>query len=400
MLTSTPLRIILFIGLLGLAVFELRLAVIAQSSFSGISPDRALRKYQQDPRLLVAYGRQDFLENGGLEKAEHWYQKALLSNPFYIPAWLALAELKNDEGNADRALAILAYVDGLTREVARWRWDKAMLAYQLDQPDILTADLSWLLQQEKVSAKTKQKAVKLAFSLWPEPDQLLSKMGMENLEPLFRHAVRTKDLTTTDYLWPLVDKSAPEAKKVLPYINLLINSRRITAAARIWQKYFPADTLLYNGTFSEPVVNSGFGWRIGYRKKVAVSFSSNNGTPELYLHFSGLDNINYAHTRQYVALPPGHNYSLSGKMRSKGISTDQKPFIEIAGVNCKMPIVSTDMVEEDQDWTPFTLTFTVPDACEAVQIRIRRKPSKNIDNLIKGDFRVKDLSLQETIPNP
>ena len=169
MFTSILLRITLFIALLGLALFELRIAVVAQTSFSGVTQSKAVRKYQQQPRFLVAYGRQAILGDGNLRAAEHWYQKALLANPLYIPAWLALSELRNDEGDSTQASAILEYVDGLMQDVSRWRWNKAMLAYQLDRQDILSTDLAWLLQQEKVSGKTKQKAVKLAFSLWPEP---------------------------------------------------------------------------------------------------------------------------------------------------------------------------------------------------------------------------------------
>ena len=254
MFISILLRITLFIALLGLALFELRIAVVAQSSFSGVSQSKAVRKYQQQPRFLVAYGRQAILEDGNLQAAEHWYQRALLANPLYIPAWLALSELRNDEGDSIRAMAILEYVDERMQDVARWRWNKAMLAYQLDRHDILSIDLAWLLQQEKVSGKTKQKAVKLAFSLWPEPEELLDKMGRENTESLFRHAIRTNNLATADYFWPLVDQTGPEAEQVLPYINLLINNKIISAAAHIWKKYYPADTLLYNGSFSQPLV--------------------------------------------------------------------------------------------------------------------------------------------------
>ena len=401
MLTSIPLRIILFVGVIGLALFDLRIAVVAQSSYSGVSRSKAVRKYQQQPRLLVAYGKQAVLGSGDLQAAEHWYQRALLANPFYIPAWLALSELKNDEGDPVQASAILEYADGLTRNVARWRWDKAMLAYQLNRLDILATDLSWLLQQEKVSGKTKKKAVKLAFSLWPEPDLLLDKMGIENIAPLFRHAIWTKNLTASGYLWTTVDKTAPAAKDVLPYINLLINSKEITTAARIWNKYFPADTLLYNGNFSNPIVNSGFGWRIGKRKGVEVEYNSGKNTPlGLHLHFTGSDNVNYYAPRQFIALPPGQSYVLSGQMRSSGLTTDQKPFVEVVGINCSMQTARTDMVQADQDWTSFNLPFIVPKPCDAVQVRIRRIPSNNLDNLIKGDLWLKDFSLRKSNQQP
>ena len=396
MFTSILLRITLFIALFGLALFELRIAVVAQTSFSGVTRSKAVRKYQQQPRFLVAYGRQAILESGNQQAAEQWFQRALLANPLYIPAWLALSELRNDEGDSAQASAILEYVDGLMQDVSRWRWNKAMLAYQLDRHDILAADLAWLLQQEKVSGKTKQKAVKLAFSLWPEPEELLLKMGRKNIETLFRQAIRTNNRATAGYFWPLVDQAGPEAEQVLPYINLLINNKAITAAAQICKRYFPADTLLYNGNFSQPPMNSGFGWRIKTINGVETEYSGNmDNSPGLHLHFTGKNNINYSHTRQYIALVPEHSYLFSGRMRSKGLTTDQKPYLEVAGLYCTMQPATTEMVQADQDWTLVSLTFTVPEQCRGVQLRIRRKTSNNLDNLISGDLWLTDFSLEE-----
>ena len=396
MFTSILLRLTLFIALLGLALFELRIAVVAQTSFSGVTQSKAVRKYQQQPRFLVAYGRQAILEGGDLPFAEHWFQRALLANPLYIPAWLALSELRNDEGNSSNASAILEYVDGLMQDVSRWRWNKAMSAYQLDRHDILASDLAWLLQQEKVSGKTKQKAVKLAFSLWPEPEELLQKMSRENVGTLFQHAIRTKNQATAGYFWPLVDQAAPEAEQVLPYINLLISNKAITAAAHIWKKYYPTDTLLYNGNLLQPVVNSGFDWRIGKIDGVESEYQGKtDNSPGLHLHFTGNNNVNYSHARQYIALAPEHSYQLSGRMRSSGLTTDQKPYLEITGLYCSMQPAKTDMVEADQDWAPVSLAFTVPEQCQGVQLRIRRNSSNNLDNLISGDLWLTDFLLQE-----
>ena len=221
-------------------------------------------------------------------------------------------------------------------------------------------------------------------------------MGRENTESLFRHAIRTNNLATAGYFWPLVDQAGPEAKLVLPYINLLINNKAITAAAHVWKNYYPANTLLYNGNFSQPSVNSGFGWRIGKIKGVETEYSGNSDNyPGLHLHFSGSNNVHYSHTRQYIALSPEHSYRLSGRMRSRNLTTDQKPFLEVTGLYCSMQPVKTVMVPADQDWTPVSLAFTVPEQCQGVQLRIRRNSSNNLDNLISGDLWLTDLSLEE-----
>ncbi len=399
MFAAPALRIFVFIGLVGLALFDLRIAVVAQSSFSGQSKSAAVQKYQQHPRLLVTYGRQAMLAKGDMQAAQRFYQRALISNPYYIPAWLALSELRSDAGQPELAGRILDYADGLTQDVTRWRWDKAMLAYQLSRMDILARDLSWLLREDSVTGQTRQKAVKLAFSLWPEPEKLVDAMGTANIIPLFRQAVRAKNLAAAAYIWPLIDKIKPETQLVLPYINLLISSKDIQAAAHIWQVYFPSRTLLYNGSFSAPTLQGGFGWWIGkVNGTSAEPVSDKTGTTGLHLHFTGKVNVKYSHTRQSLALEPGQSYLLSGKFQSHDLSTDQRPFIEIIGLHCSMPPAATVMMPENQEWMPFTLEFTVPDQCNGVQIRIRRKASNNLDNKISGDVWLTDFALRRTEP--
>ena len=388
------IRVLLFSSLVCIALLELRIAVVAQTAYSGESRNKSIQKYQQQPRFLVAYGRQAILADGNLETAKKWYQKALRINPLYIPAWIALSEVYNDEGETSRALAILDHIDKKMEGVARWRWDKTMLAYQLDRFDILSTDLSWLLKQEKVSRATKSKAVKLAFSLWSNPEKLLMEMGCENIDSLFVHAIWTKNLTIADYLWSSVDQAAPETKTVLRYINLLINSKKIREAALIWKKYYHADSLVYNGNFSQPPVNSGFGWRIGKIKGAKIVQTDNRDQIGLHLYFKGTTNLSYYHIRQFIPLDSEHSYTLSGQIRTVALTTEQKPFVEVTGLHCSMENAATEMVLTEQDWTPFSLDFTVPKQCEAVQIRIRRVPSANIDNLIKGDLWLSDFVIK------
>ena len=401
MASSRLLRILLFLGLLGLALFQLRLALIAQTSYSGLTPSKAVRKYQTQPRLLVAYGREALFNQGSLQTVEQWYRRALVANPFYVPAWIALAELRNDEGESDRARAILTYVNGLMLDIARWRWDKAMLAYQLNRIDIVARDLSWLTGEEKTSYQTRQKAIKLAFSLWPEPDKLVEAMGTDNIVPLFRQAVRAKNLAAAAYIWPILEQTTPDTALVLPYINLLISSKDIQKAARIWQTYFPSKSLLYNGSFSAPLAQSGFGWRTGKVKgATAEPAADKGGGTGLHLHFDGTDNVKYHHTRQFIALEPGQSYLLSGKFQSRNLSTDQRPFVEVTGLYCSMPAVAAAMMPGNQEWSSFSLTFTVPEQCSGVQVRLRRKASNDLDNKISGDVWLTDFALRKTEHRP
>lgn len=399
MRSDTLLRVILFLGLIALTLYQLRVALVAQTAYSNIATSKAIRKYQNEPRLLVAYSKEELFQ-GDYEDARKWLQKALRANPVYIPAWIALAELENDTGNTACALDILEYLDRLMQNVLRWRWEKAMLAYLLGREDMLKADLSWLLQQENLTWQTRKKVLDFTFSLWPEPAELAKEMGKENRLPLFLRAVQIEHIDTASFLWSVVDRSQLDVDDILQYINLLIKSEKIQEAALIWKEYYPTDNLLYNGKFDRSLVKGGFGWRIWRPEGFEVEVQ-NQGEKKTALHirFNGEKNIYFRHVRQRIPLSAGQSFILTGELRSKELTTDQRPFIEVAGRDCSLQS-ATEMVAPDQDWTPFSLSFTVPDACrQGVEIRLRRRPSNNIDNLISGDLWVTNLSLEKAPPS-
>ncbi|MCI5137755.1 MAG: hypothetical protein D3922_04915, partial [Candidatus Electrothrix sp. AR1] len=276
---------------------------------------------------------------------------------------------------------------------------KAMLAYLLEREDIFKADLCWLLQQKNLSEQTRKKVLNFAFSLWPEPSELLREMGVENSILLFLHAVRINDIEKAEFLWAAMDHTQLVKKQVLPHINLLINNQKINEAALLWKEYYPEDNLLYNGSFSIPPVKGGFGWRIWPPEGVEVE-AQNQGEKRtaLHLRFNGETNIHFYHVRQFVPLSAGQHFTLTGELRSKEMTTDQRPFIEVAGRDCSL-LSTAEMVEPDQDWTSISLSFTVPDECrQGVEVRLRRLPSKKIDNLISGDLWVTNLSIQNVPP--
>ncbi|MCI5134501.1 MAG: hypothetical protein D3920_05365 [Candidatus Electrothrix sp. AW2] len=395
-LLGIAFRIALFLGLIAITLYQLRVAFIAQTVYSDIATKKEVRKYQNDPLLLVAYGKEESAL-GHHEKARKWFQKALYANPVYIPAWLNLAELENDVGNINRSLEILNYLDDLMQGVLRWRWEKAMLAYLLGREEMLQDDLSWLLQQKNLTRQTKQKVLNFVFSLWPEPAELVKKMGKENSTSLFVHAVRMKNIDTASFLWTVTDHTLLEKKQVLQYINLLINKQEINKAALLWQKYYPNypnNNLLYNGNFSLPLLQGGFGWRIWERMLKKQGIEATTEGSALHLHFTGKQNINLYHIEQIIPLSAGRTFKLTGEMRSKNLTTDQRPFLQLIGRKCSMRFV-TEMVKSNQDWTQFSLHFTVPTKCnQGVELRLCRLPSKKIDSLISGDFWITNLSLQ------
>jgi len=52
----------------------------------------------RSPFLLVWHGKRLHLLEGEVAQAEALYRRALVHNSLYIPAWLGLAELRNEPG--------------------------------------------------------------------------------------------------------------------------------------------------------------------------------------------------------------------------------------------------------------------------------------------------------------
>ena len=390
-------RISIFIFLVILAILNLQIALDAQSSYSRKKSNKRPGKFLSQPSILVAHGKQKLADhNKALPEAQFFFQAALKSNPLYIPAWLAMGNLFLNKGDKVRAMQILEYVNDLMEDVSHWRWEKIKLAYRLNRDDIVESDFAWLLKQKNTQDHVRQKVLKSVFASWPNPEVLLQKMGFDNLETFFKYAVNTNNLAMARYFWPLFEQINPEPEQVIRYIDKLINANDVHSAKTIWKKYFPSETLIYNPAFKFPLQNRGFGWRLREHPGVRVSSRKDQtlNTDVIQLHFTGKNDTNYSHLRQYVPLSPNQSYTLSFKARSKNLISKQRPFIKIKGLHCQMKPVFSKMVDIQQNWQTFTMDFQVPPQCQAVQIMLKRRQSENKKSFLEGDVWLTDFSLR------
>ncbi len=388
-----------FLVLLALAALHLRVAMQEQAEYSGTGASEAMILHLRSPFLLTWHARRLHLLQGRSAEAEALFQKALSQSPYFIPAWLGLAEMKNDRGSKAESRAILDYVDQLSSGVNRWRWEKALLTYQMGRYEILEKDLSWII--ENIPGASRQAALKMSFSLWPEPMELLRRIGPHNIVHLFNHASQIKSTETALAYWPQIEQMgvAAHRKEVLVFLNALIAGEELTQAASIWKMYFNDGSLLYNGSFQQEPTHAAFDWRVGKPKGSTwrvESFAGKENFRAMRLHFSGTENISYHHLSQLVPIRPGRKYQLTGQIRTTSLTTDQRPYFEVSGFQCAMPPSRSEMVDESQPWTAFALAFDVTEDCQAVQVRVRRDPSKRLDNLLAGDLWLRDLAIEET----
>lgn len=388
-----------FLALLLLALLQFRLALFEQSEFSRRTDLSSSQKYQSNPYLLSWLAKQKHIFDADLSAANSLYQQALTANSLFLPAWLGLAELKLDQQQIKQANAILDYTSELSKDIKRWRWQEALVAYQFDRKDVLASHLVFIISE--MPGKIRNDALRMAFSVWPEPKELLKIIGDQNLIHVFRYAIRKKKVEAGLVFWNTLEAKGFEnqEKDVLKFINMLLSEQEIDTAAEIWKKYFNPKNNLYNGDFTKKPMQTAFGWRIGNPKGSSwkVSKATQKGEPaSLHIHFNRKKNINFRNLYQIVPLHGGKVYLLKGKVKTAKLSTDQRPFFQAFGYQCKSTPTKTEMMRSDQDWTDVYLQMNMPEECDAMIVRLRRLESAQIDSRLAGDVWLADFEITET----
>ncbi len=393
---STPflIRGVLFLLLLVAAALQLRFAVEEQLVFSD-NTELLVDERIRNPYVLTHFAKEQHLFAADLDQAARLLTRALTCSPLYVPAWLSLAELYNDRGEKAHALATMDYADRLTRSIKRWRWEKTLTAYQLGLRDLLPGELRYIIAE--IPGKNRTSALQLAFRLWPDPEELLARVGPENLAHLFAYAVRNNLANEAQVFWRHFGDppAGPDEREVLAYIDMLMRTDHVAVAAAVWRRQFHDREAIYNPAFTSRPLNRAFGWRIGNHKDFDQRFEPLPvpGSHALHLRFKGWDNLNFHHLQQIVPLTPGARYRFTVQQKTAKITTDQRPFWEVYGYKCQMERAAAPMVAIDQDWAETALEFTVPDECSAVVLRLRRTESRMLDNKIAGQLWIREPQL-------
>jgi hypothetical protein len=91
-----------------------------------------------------------------------------------------------------------------------------------------------------------------------------------------------------------------------------------------------------------------------------------SGTCSLKINFEGTENSSFSHLYQIVPVDPLTPYRLTYGWRSKNITTDQGPFVDIYGYDCNGVSFKGPMMLGTHPWQEQVMEFTVPQACHAV----------------------------------
>lgn len=346
----------------------------------------------------VDYGVKAWYENQ-LGLARRYFKNALSVNVLNLDAWLKLAQLEAEDNNRPQAVAVLRFTDHLTRQVVKWKWQQIMLARDLKEEAVFLKNINFVIAYPQLRTDALNL---LDLHVAGNVSTALTILSPRNLPDYLNWLMRWRRTEDSLRVWAALTENQKRTDALHErYVNFLVAQKQIKPAVDIWVKATGSRGIANPGFESVLGMNQIFDWRARpgefwdiQRDKVAPK----EGHSALRIDFSGKENIQFAHLSQIVPVQPGVDYRLSFWWRSRDLTTDQRPSLEIRGVQCGHPGWSSEMAPNNGDWRRESIAFSVPEACYAVSLTLHRRPSYRFDCKIKGQLWLDDFQLETVKP--
>ena len=358
-------------------------------------------KFRHFPKALYDIGLKFWFDNDTAAAAP-FFREAAIQDVLFVDAWLKLAQAETILGNPDKAQAILQLLDNLTRNIFRWKWEQTLLANELGMKDLLIGNINFAVKHGK--------KVQDAFQLFDgyldnNVTRAIQVLVTDNLIPYLEWMMRWGRADDAEIVWQKIMASGTQNEDIqLKYIHFLVSQKQVKQAADIRRQNVGDIDSMTNAGFENEITGRGFDWRYTanqkgkwtIRRTLSGAFS---GAHCLRIRFEGKENISFSHLYQIVPVDPLTPYRLTYHWRSRDLTTDQGPFVDIYGYDCKGYYANGPMMLGTHGWQKQEIEFTAPKDCHAVVVRLHRRPSHRFDSKIDGrlwldDFRLeKDLSI-------
>ena len=354
------------------------------------------KKFKHFPRALYAHGLKAWFQNDSVTAARLFHQ-TVSQDIFFIDAWIKLAQAEAALGNTDKARTIFKFTDRLTEHVYRWKWSQTLLSHELGIETIFLRNINFLVDHRKMVQDAFQL---LDTHLTGNVTVAAHVLDADNLAPFLEWLMRWNRPDDAAIVWNKIMAAGISDEDIhFKYIHFLISKKRVPLAAEIWRSHTGIESMTNSG-FEDEISCRGFDWRYTADNKGKwvirrTMLDVLAGTHSLKIMFEGKENISFAHLYQIVPVVPLTPYWLSYRWRSKDITTDQGPFIDIYGYDCKGLYCMGDMMLGTNDWQEQGIEFSVPENCHAVVIRLRRMPSRRFDNKIEGTLWLDNFKLEK-----
>ena len=398
-LTNNILRILtsVLLLLLGTWTFYLNWLQKPVRYDSYTYPNETAERLRNYPKIQFTYGLNAWARQDP-ETAATFFRRAVSEDVLFLDSWLRLAEAEATIGRKEKAIQILEFSIERTKNVSRWKWPQMLLARELGMEEVIYRNANYLLSLGVLEQDTLQflhtylggNAADVVAILEPK------HLG-DYLEWLIYWSMAEESLT----VWQAMNKiNTPDKEKALQYAHFLLNNKHIITAMDIWKKYTGSEGLTNPG-FEKEITGQGFDWRHwgeedGNWELKRANYEAVEGGFALIITFNGRENISFYHVYQIFKVDPQSKYRLTYAWKSRGITTDQGPFIEIYGYDNDGLYLTGPMITGTQGWHEVSLEFDTPKGCRAAVVRLSRRPSNRFDSKIRGslwldNFRVEKI---------
>lgn len=323
------------------------------------------------------------------------YKKALEFNPLDYNYWYYLAEFLLQDGKRDLAIYTLNKATELAPGVVSLRWAAGMLAAKLGDEEALINNLRSVIAYDR---HRRYKAFPILWQSLRNGDKV-RKAVPDNALPTYLHfLISTHRVSEANAAWEKLSSLGEMPEDIfLRYVAFLINEKELPTAKNVWTDRLGEWEGIWNGDFNQKILNAGFDWRLGNVEgaKITESIDPKDNGRSIKIEFDGKHNVDFYHLRQFIPVEEETNYRLTSLMKSKDISTRNGLLWQVYCANNKNLHAESEPVRGTTDWHPVTVSFTTPEGCSTVVLKLRRYKTDKFSNNISGIVWVDKVALEK-----
>ena len=349
------------------------------------------------------------LEETDFVKSEGYFRRAAELNPHEPDIWLELASALEYQGKFDLAEQAYLRATSLAPANPRIAWPAGQFFLRQERFDAAVTHFRVVLAGTNSYNRT---LFETAWKALDDPDQILHDLipSHRETEIAYLNYLSEKqrfDAAKKVWMRVLDHPDALEPRYAGPYIDRLLGARMGPEAHEAWTELLANQpdlfhlsgerNLIVNGDFEGEPLGFGFDWRAGRIGGAAMEYDRSvfrSPGRSALIRFRGESNINYRHFTQWVKVDPRKRYRFQASMRTEGITTDSGPRFEILDPADPSGLreISDDLVGT-WGWQAVNIDFRTGPAMEMILLRVVRRPSRKLDNLISGKVWVDDVSI-------
>jgi len=341
-------------------------------------------------------------------------RQAVVLNPRRWDYWLDLGtgcDSAGDRAGADEAFARALALNPMTPAT---QWALANHYLLTDRQEMAFPYFHRLLEMDPAYLGA---VYRLCFRALRDPQAIYAGVVPKDKDASPRVAFLIFLLAADDYenamrIWAQMlagPDRTPAVAQIKPFLDLLIQKDRLAEAGTVWHDLqhagvvppgppSPDGNLLFNGSFEQPPLNTGFDWRTSDSPELDFSFpesSAYEGAKCLRVDFVVGRNAEIAVLSQVVLVKPSTRYRLTAFVRSDNLNSESGPQLRMDEIGCQScgPRTS-EMTLGNTPWHPVEVIFLTSPQAQAVRVSLYRPQDHNYHSDITGKLWLDDVALR------